>query len=443
MSRKKTVDKIFCIGLYRTGDRERLFRRLSASLASVGGFYGFEYVHAPAFEDVRLAATLVKGGFLDRQALVCKTRSGFDAVLRPFGALGVLRVYALERMYEMPQPLKFMFEGDRFSHVTSSEDEIGGESELGMVIIGEGGPVAEAEIIQSLWKILGGAGIALDTFELRINATGCAGCHSSFRSQFNAYLRNKTVKLCKPCKRFLKNTPTKILLCKEEKCQMVVTRAPQMLDFLCESCKKHLRLLLEFLDEAHIPYFLDARLFKEDSPFRSFVFEVVERVKLRGEGDVETEPHEKNHDWERVVVAEGGRISRVAELVYGKPLEAVEGSILFPGVELVVSRGGARNKQVKKPKVFLAQLGELAKRKSLGILEVLRTGGIDAKESLGRDSIKSQLKVAERIGTKIALILGQKEALDGTIIVREVQSGIQETISQDSLVEFLKQKLKK
>ena len=68
---------------------------------------------------------------------------------------------------------------------------------------------------------------------------------------------------------------------------------------------------------------------------------------------------------------------------------------------------------------------------------------MDVKESLGRDSIKIQLKIAERIGARVALVLGQKEALDGTIIVREVESGIQETVPQEKLVDFLKKKLKK
>jgi histidyl-tRNA synthetase len=121
----------------------------------------------------------------------------------------------------------------------------------------------------------------------------------------------------------------------------------------------------------------------------------------------------------------------------------VAGSLFFRDIERFVSHKRVGGGEGRKQKIFLVQLGELAKRKSLGLLETLRVGGVEVRESLGRDSIKSQLKVAERVGARIALILGQKEALDGTIIVREVQSGIQETIPQDKLVEVLKAKLKK
>jgi len=88
-------------------------------------------------------------------------------------------------------------------------------------------------------------------------------------------------------------------------------------------------------------------------------------------------------------------------------------------------------------------LGDLAKRKSFTLLETLRAGGIIVRESLGRDSIKVQLKIVERSGCRHALIIGQKEALDGTVIVRETESGIQETIPQEKLIDFLKRKLKK
>ena len=76
-------------------------------------------------------------------------------------------------------------------------------------------------------------------------------------------------------------------------------------------------------------------------------------------------------------------------------------------------------------------------------MESLRLAEIESGEVLGRDSIKSQLKIAERVGARLALVIGQKEAIDGTVIVREMDSGSQETILQNKLVEFLKRKLKK
>ena len=141
-----------------------------------------------------------------------------------------------------------------------------------------------------------------------------------------------------------------------------------------------------------------------------------------------------------MILAEGGRLTRAAELMGAKGLEAVAGSILPDAVEQAVFP--PRSLEFT-PDVYLAQLGEIARRRSLRVLEMLRLGGITVKESLGRDAIKSQLKLAEKFGAPIALILGQKEVIDQTIIVRETNSGIQETVPQEKLIDFLKRRLKK
>ena len=96
-----------------------------------------------------------------------------------------------------------------------------------------------------------------------------------------------------------------------------------------------------------------------------------------------------------------------------------------------------------QPKIFIAQLGEIAKRKSLLLFEEFRKTGIVAKATFGRDSMKSQLKISHRLGIKYTLIMGQKEALDGSVILREMDSGVQETVPVEKIVDLIKQKLRK
>jgi histidyl-tRNA synthetase len=95
------------------------------------------------------------------------------------------------------------------------------------------------------------------------------------------------------------------------------------------------------------------------------------------------------------------------------------------------------------PKVFLVQLGNAGKKKSLKLFENLRQAGISAAESLSRDSIKAQLKIADYLKVKLALILGQQEALEGTVIIRDMATGVQEVVLQEKAVDELKKRLKK
>ena len=420
---------------------------------AIGAFYGFEGMYVSPVESAAWFNALVRSGMLDdRPPVWCRARTGEDLLLSPSVALGVMRAYVSQRMHALPHPLKIVAEGDAFSlsvpgrnqaHTESKAIEESAQSEpspmivrreWALVMIGEGGLVAETEIIQVLWKTCAELGLTHDAVELRINATGCVHCRSSYRTALGGYFRSRLARLCTASKRDLKSNPTHILSCPDERCRGLGMSAPQILDFLCERCKKQLRGLLEFLDSANIPYFLDSALFREGT----WLGEIIFAITLRPRDDAGIPPAESAR---LVVCAEGGRASRAAQVLGGKEMSVVAGTLFLDVVaQSIRARSGA---QIPALDAFFVQLGDLAKRRSFEILESLREGGIMVKESLGRDSIKIQLKIAEHLGARYALVLGQKEALDATIIVREVHSGAQETVPQERLVEFVKKKLKK
>ncbi len=444
MSKSKDNTHDFINRFDRLPTRERFVLKVKEAFSSLAAFYGFEPIHTSLLEDPRLFGGLQKAGLMgERSPVICKTSLGVDLALRSSGAVEIFRAYTAHRMNGLPHPLKFLFEGESFFVSTRESDgHLDSVYELGLCMIGEEGPIAEAEIIQVLWKSLEKAGVDASLLNVRINATACNECRPLFRTPYLAYFRPRFYRLCKGCRRHLKRNPTKILNCKEEQCRGISQNAPQVLDYLCEVCKKHLRGVLEFLDEMRMSYFLDPKFFRDGSLFNSLNFEIA--LALPAEAVVEDGKEPTAIPGESMVLAEGGRMSKAGELVVGRRLDVACGVMILEAVERILARiGGELTDSPKKPRVFLAQLGELAKRKSLGLLEALRAGEISVVESLGRDSVKSQLNVAERIGAEVALILGQKEALDSTVIVREISSGIQETIPQDKLVEFLKRKLKR
>ena len=138
----------------------------------------------------------------------------------------------------------------------------------------------------------------------------------------------------------------------------------------------------------------------------------------------------------------GGRYDALVKLLSGKDAPA---SGAAAGLERIIVAMKTKGITLKKPaqiQIFLAQLGNLAKRKSLGLLEDFRKAEIQVAESLGRDSLKAQLKMADRIGVKYTLVLGQREALEGTIIIRDMTSGEQETVKLEKVVAEMERKLK-
>lgn len=421
--------------LDRVADREQFFAKMRCALDEIGTFYAFERITLSPLEDGRQFLPLAKSGFCEeRLPFICKTKSGDAIALRMSFPLSIARAYMNHKMYDLQHPLKLFTEGENFFIIPGSA-LLQSSDEMTFAFLGEEAPVAEAEIMQVAWKAIEKAGVRMESARFRVNATGCMECRSGFRAAFMAYLRSRAARLCKNCKRLLKQAPTKILWCQEEKCAMIGTHAPQILDFLCDVCKKHLRGLLEFLDEVRVPYFLDPKLFREGSWYGRIIFECVY--------DAKPENTDRSIATTNVLtLVDGGRVSRAVELMTGKRVEMVSGNVFFEAIEQAVFGSGQTRASDRAP-VFLVQIGDLAKRKSLAMLEVLREAGIDSRESLGKDSIKIQLRVAERLGARVVLIIGQKEALDDTVIVREMDSGIQETLPQDKLIEFLKRKLNK
>ncbi|OHA12838.1 MAG: hypothetical protein A3J10_00050 [Candidatus Sungbacteria bacterium RIFCSPLOWO2_02_FULL_54_10] len=449
------------------------FADIEHTASTIARFYGFEKIVTSPLEQAALLTPLVRAGLLDEWPPVRgKTQNGEEFLLTPSGAIGALRAYFSHRLQNMPHPVKLFFHSQGFSQLPLAfGSAIVARDEWGIAIIGEESAVAETGIAQVFYRTTAELGINDRSIELRLNAIGCPACRVSYRTSLGAYFRRHLARLCTRSKRDLKRAPTRILSCTEERCRSIAANAPQGLDFLCDRCKKQLRSLLEFLDEAKIPYFLDPKFFRDGSWYTEVIFELLlertEEVSRPPEPSVpdirvpdvvasgmeqilaeESEPAPvripavPSAPRGKVVLAEGGRVSHAASLIGGREVPVAVGIMFLETVAGALARQEAMNQQ-RSIEVFFVQLGDLAKRRSFEILEALREGGIEAKESLGRDSIKTQLKIAERLGARFAVILGQKEALDGTVIVREVGSGIQETVPQDKLVDFLKKKLKK
>jgi histidyl-tRNA synthetase len=147
---------------------------------------------------------------------------------------------------------------------------------------------------------------------------------------------------------------------------------------------------------------------------------------------------------QRSALVGGGRYDGLARLLGGKDVPA---SGAAAGVERVVSLM-KEMQLVSLPaeglaKIFLAQLGDLPKKKSLKLLEEFRKAKIQIAESLGRDSLRTQLARADKLGVEYTLILGQREVLDGTIVVRKMDTGEQQIVKLDKVVDEMRQKLKK
>jgi histidyl-tRNA synthetase len=388
--------------------------------------YGFQRIDVPLIEYANLFnRTIGKGtDIVEKEMYTFTTRGGDKVALRPEMTAGICRAYIQHGMNVLPKPVKLFSVGPVYRYERPQEGRYREHWQANFDIFGEDNPIMDAHLIQLAHRTMTSLGIKNIQFQL--NSIGCSQCRRDYRNLLISYFESRKQKLCQDCKRRLETNPLRILDCKEDKCVQVGSNAPQTVDHLCPECHLHFKNLLEYLDELDLPYIINNRLVRGLDYYTRTVFE----IWVEEEGK------------ENYSLGGGGRYDRLVKMLGGENTPAIGFGLGLDRIVLEMKRVNAKIHRVPAPRVFLAQLGELAKKKSLNMFAELERSGITVAESFGRGSLKSQMRVADRLSVEITLIIGQKEALDGTVIVKNMKTGSQETIANEKVIMAVKKILK-
>lgn len=389
--------------------------------------YGFQRIETPILEktDLFIRSVGESTDIVEKEMFSFQDKGGENLTLRPEGTVCTARVYIEHGMHSLPQPQKFYYIGPMFRYSRPQAGRFRQFWQFGIEILGDRAACLDTQIIFLVLKYFSSLG--LSDLVVGINSIGCRNCRLQYKEMLKDYYTLKQRMLCEDCKRRLKVNPLRLLDCKQKQCQVLASGAPQIIDSLCEECHDHFKAVLEFLDEAEVPYQLDPHLVRGLDYYTKTVFEVWTK---------------SDKEMKAQTLAGGGRYDELVELLGGRSTPSV--GVAF-GIERIVSL--LKEKQIKlkeeKSEVFFAQLGELAKKKSLRIFDKLTGSGIKIKEALSKDSLSSQLELADKLGVDLTLILGQKEAADDTIIIRDMESGIQEIVNLENIVDEVKKRLER
>ena len=388
--------------------------------------YGFSRLDTPLVEYTNLFTRSIGEGtdIVEKEMYAFITRGGDKVALRPELTAGNCRAYIQHGMNVLAKPVKVFSTGSVYRYDRPQEGRYREHYQANFDAFGEIDPILDAQMIQVAHRVIQNLGIK--SVQIQVNSIGCPVCRKDYRELLVSYLESKRTKLCMDCKRRLGNNPLRVLDCKEDKCSQVAVGAPQSIDHLCDECRVHFKTLLEYLDELELPYIINPSLVRGLDYYTKTVFEIWSGLD---EG-------KKNS------LGGGGRYDGLIKMLGGEDTPAIGFAVGMERLIAEMKRVQAKPYKPPKPRVFLAQLGNLAKKKSLKLFSELEKNGILVAESFGRGSLKSQLKAANKLGVEITLILGQKETLDGTVIVKNMITGVQETVSAEKLVDLIKKKLK-
>ncbi len=403
----------------------RVWQYILQSLEGLAQDYGFTRIATPIVEDARLYTG--RAAVLPQEQLVqfAEDSEGAPVILRPENLIPLARAYREHGFMNLPQPMKLWYSGPQFRR----EEKTGHGTyrqftQFGVETFGDPQPVVDAQLIAALFFLL--QEFHLDV-RLVLNSLGHAECRAAYEKQLLEFFRTRRAALCEACRAKLTRQPISVFACTQPGCVETSAEAPPIVDFLCAPDRDHFVRVLEHLDEVEVAYELDPRLFRPTHYANRTVCE----FRILSEGHPP------------IILARAGRHDQLLGLVGAPPAPAFGWVCGVERIALAMRENGVLPPPAPSPDLFLAHLGDAARRKSLQLFLKLRTEGLHIAESLSQDGIKAQLERAAEQHAKFALILGQKEIMDGTILIRDMENGIQEVIDLQKVIPEVKKRLTK
>gem|GEM_PF-1991812 len=230
-------------------DERKIFDKVMSEINNIGNFYGYEKIVPPIVEYADLFSHgLGKDSLTLKEMFSVKSIGDKNLVLRPEGAITMIRAYLEHNLAAFSQPVKVFYSGSYFKDKEEGNKEF---YQAGFEIIGDDNTINDIEMIFLARTILSNVGIHNSTVEL--NSVGCPKCFKNYEKMLEKYYKEKSKKLCSVCKNNLKSNPLALFSCEDEKCKALRVDAPRITDFICVDCKGHLQTILRYLKDMKIP----------------------------------------------------------------------------------------------------------------------------------------------------------------------------------------------
>jgi histidyl-tRNA synthetase len=313
-------------------------------------------------------------------------------------------------------PLLFLTKGE----IKTSKNKKKSIKDIGLHIIGSDKSIAEAILIKTAFSILKEEGFKNIT--LKINSLGNRESQIKYNKTLTQYFRSKLNDLNKQAKEILKFGGHTLLSINPKGLDKVLNELPSSIEFLADENRKHFKEVIEYLESQEIPFEISKEIVGDPHYSINTVFQIEDSKTNK-------------------VLATGTRYDDLAKKTVtrnGHP--AVSLNLTLSKLKQTTAK---KDPDFGKCDIYFIQLGYSAKLKSLEVIEILRKAGIPTHQAIGRDKMSTQTSFANKKHVKYILVMGQKEALENSICVRDLESNSQKTVKLSNLVEYIKKLRKK
>jgi histidyl-tRNA synthetase len=367
----------------------------------VGARYGFTEIRIPIVERTELFSRSIGDttDIVEKEMYSFEDRDGSSLTLRPEGTASIVRAYVEHAMQQKEPVSKLFYLGPMFRRERPQKGRLRQFSQIGVEVIGRDDAAIDAEVLLLLHDLL--TGLEIRNPQIELNSLGDATCRPPYRDALLAFGQAQRAALCENCSRRLERNPLRLLDCKNPECRAATAAAPVMLDHLCSPCRAHFDAVCNVLQREGVGYRLNPRMVRGLDYYVRTAFEVV----AEGLGA-------------QNAVGGGGRYDGLIKALGGPDIPGVGFAL---GVErLILSMANHVGTAPLLPEVFLAPLGAAAETEAMHLAHRWRCDGVRVEMTSGGKSLKSQMRLADKLSVPYVLILGEDELAGQALTVRDM-----------------------
>ena len=391
------------------------WRAFSAQFADIVESAGYECIIPPMFED--LGVFLRLGDATDvvtKEMYDFEDKGGRRIALRPEHTAGICRAFAQHRP---TTPWKVWYAGSNFRYEKAQAGRYRQFDQVGIEVLGSTDPLLDVEVIAMGWQFFESLG--LKNVVLMVNSLGDLADRAAYIEALRQYLESRSDELSDEAKATLQRNPLRVLDSKRAQDKPVVIGAPTIAEFLSDEARAHFATVIAGLDALKIPYTINAGLVRGLDYYQRTVFEFVST----------------SLDSAQTAVGGGGRYDGLVEDLGGPATPGVGFALGIDRTLLACDSEEVFN--LGSPQIDAFIVDVVDGMSALRLSDELRGAGFTVDRAYDSRSMKSQMKVADRSGARVAIIIGPDEAEAGNCTVRNLMTSDQSIVVQAELVTHL------
>ena len=383
--------------------------------------FGYKEIRTPMFESTELFERGVGDttDVVQKEMYTFLDKGGRSVTLRPEGTACIVRSFVESSLYAQPQPTKMYYLYPCFRYEKPQAGRLREFHQFGVEVLGADTASVDAEIISLAMQVF--SRLHVTGIELNINSIGCPKCRSAYNEALKAYFKPHLDDLCETCRQRYEKNPLRILDCKSKECKAIYNDAPVLLDHICDECAEHFEKLKTYLTTMGIPFTVDPTIVRGLDYYTKTVFEIISKNK-GSEG----------------TICGGGRYNGLVHEIGGPEMTGVGFAMGLERLILVLESLDLIPESNERPDIFIANIGDKADLFVQKLVYDLRNDGISAERDYLLRSVKAQMKYANKIGARFAVVIGDDDIAQGSASVKNMETGEAADVTFANLSDYIK-----